>query len=224
MSNVQRVQALFSADDWERGFPLADPVYTYLNFLKAVAKFPFFCGETNLDLSLDDSCRRELATLFAHWTQETGKRMPGEGEFWQQALFHVEEMRCKDTTDPSCDYKQAGWADDAWPAQPGQQYYGRGPFQLSWNYNYGQFSNVVASPSSFNSKLFLLENPDLVHEDGFLAMAAGIWFYMTPQDPKPSMHDVMTGFFQPNEQDAAANITATFGTTTNIINGGIECG
>ena len=136
----------------------------------------------------------------------------------------MEEIRCSGTTDPSCDYKQAGWADDAWPAQPGAQYYGRGPFQLSWNYNYGQFSNVIASPSAYNSKLHLLKHPDLVHEDGYLAMAAGIWFYMTPQDPKPSMHDVMTGFFEPNEVDLAHNITATFGLTTNIINGGFECG
>jgi hypothetical protein len=72
--------------------------------------------------------------------------------------------------------------------------------------------------------MYLLENPELVHEDGFLAMAAGIWFYVTPQDPKPSMHDVMTGFFIPNSADVAANIGATFGTTINIINGGFECG
>lgn len=85
------------------------------------------------------------------------------------------------------------------------------------------FSNVFA-PSAYNSKLYLLENPELVHEDGSLAMTAGIWFYMTPQDPKPSMHDVMTGFFVPNSSDAAAGIGADFGTTTNVINGGFECG
>lgn len=55
-------------------------------------------------------------------------------------------------------------------------------------------------------------------------MAAGIWFYMTPQAPKPSMHDVMTGFFEPNAIDEGNNITASFGTTINIINGGFECG
>ena len=55
-------------------------------------------------------------------------------------------------------------------------------------------------------------------------MTAGIWFYMTPQDPKPSMHDVMTGFFEPTSADMAANIGADFGTTTNIINGAMECG
>ena len=55
-------------------------------------------------------------------------------------------------------------------------------------------------------------------------MTAGIWFYMTPQDPKPSMHDVMAGFFEPTSADIQANIGANFGTTTNIINGGLECG
>ena len=38
------------------------------------------------------------------------------------------------------------------------------------------------------------------------------------------MHDVMTGFFEPNANDLASNIGANFGTTTNIINGRIECG
>ena len=55
-------------------------------------------------------------------------------------------------------------------------------------------------------------------------MAAAIWFYMRPQDPKPSMHDVMTGFFEPNQIDLDNNMEATFATTINIINGGLECG
>ena len=38
------------------------------------------------------------------------------------------------------------------------------------------------------------------------------------------MHDVMTGFFEPKDNDHAANIGANFGSTTNIINGGLECG
>lgn len=166
-----------------------------------MAKFPSFCNESNkAEYNLDQMCRRELSTIFAHWGQETGKRSPGEGEFWQQALYWVQEIRCNGTNDPSCNYQGSGWSADAWPNVPGKQYYGRGPFQLSWNYNYGQFSNVFA-PSSYNSKMYLLENPELVHQDGYLAMAAGIWFYVTPQDPKPSMHDVMTGFFIPNSAD-----------------------
>lgn len=72
--------------------------------------------------------------------------------------------------------------------------------------------------------MYFLENPHLIAQDGSLAMSSGIWFYMTPQDPKPSMHDVMTGFFVPNDIDIQKNIGADFGTTTNIINGGLECG
>ena len=55
-------------------------------------------------------------------------------------------------------------------------------------------------------------------------MTAAIWFYMTPQDPKPSMHDVLTGFYEPNDVDDEAKLGADFGTTINIINGGQECG
>lgn len=119
--------------------------------------------------------------------------------------------------------KAFGCCVQRWPNQPGVQYYGRGPMQLSWNYNYGQFSNVFGV-SSYNSKMELLKDPDSVAREGYIAMAAGIWFYMTPQDPKPSMHDVMTGNFEPNSIDNENNIKASFGTTTNIINGGLECG
>ena len=180
--NVQRVQSFFSEAQWAAGFPQANPIYTYENFLKAVSKFPKFCGESNTafnNLTVEQACKRELAAIFAHWGQETGKRDPADGPFWTQALYWVQEIRCNGTNDPSCDYKAYNWAADAWPNDPDEQYYGRGPMQLSWNYNYGQFSNIFA-PSSYNSKLYLLENPDLVHEDGALAMMAGIWFYMTP--------------------------------------------
>lgn len=151
---------------------------------------------------MDETCKRELSTIFAHWGQETGKRDPSDGEFWTQGLYWIQEIRCNGTGAANCDYTSGGWASDAnaWPPVAGKQYYGRGPFQLSWNYNYGAFSNVFA-PSSYNSKDYLLENPELLATDGFLAMAAGIWFYMTPQSPKPSMHDVVTGFFEPNAAD-----------------------
>ena len=53
-ANVQRVQSILSQADWDRGFPHADAIYTYDNFLKAVAKFPSFCNESNkAEYSLD---------------------------------------------------------------------------------------------------------------------------------------------------------------------------
>jgi len=46
---------------------------------------------------------------------------------------------------------------------------------------------------------------------------------MTPQNPKPSMHEVVVGLFKPNADDTKKNIVDGFGATINIINGGIEC-
>lgn len=121
---------------WDTAFPHRNPLYTYDDFLKAVGKFPAFCNETNLaGKTLDESCKRELSTLFAHWGQETGARDPGRGEFWTQALYYVSEI-CSQTGSCS-EYKSYNWSNDVWPNQAGVKYYGRGPFQLSWNYNYG---------------------------------------------------------------------------------------
>jgi len=47
-------------------------VYTYENFLKAVAKFPYLCGENNTGFSDLDACKREIAALSAHFVKETG--------------------------------------------------------------------------------------------------------------------------------------------------------
>lgn len=47
---------------------------------------------------------------------------------------------------------------------------------------------------------------------------------MTPQSPKPSMHEVLTGYFVPSTSDTKNKIGTHFGTVTNIINGKEECG
>ena len=38
------------------------------------------------------------------------------------------------------------------------------------------------------------------------------------------MHDIMTGYFVPNSTDITNNMTASFASTINVINGGLECG
>jgi hypothetical protein len=94
---------------------------------------------------------------------------------------------------------------------------------LSWNYNYGAFSEVLVE-SKYDSVMYLLENPDQVHTDAFTVFTSALWFYMTPQSPKPSIHDVATGFMVPTGTDVNGGFGPTFGTSTNIINGGQECG
>ncbi|KAJ1399039.1 Lysozyme-like domain superfamily [Sesbania bispinosa] len=102
------------------------------------------------------------------------------------------------------------------PCAPGKQYYGRGPIQISWNYNYGQCGRAIG--------VDLLNNPDLVATDPVISFKTAIWFWMTPQSPKPSCHDVITGRWNPSSADRAAGRLPGYGTVTNIINGGLECG
>jgi len=70
----------------------------------------------------------------------------------------------------------------------------------------------------------LLANPERVASEGWLAFASAIWIYMTPMSPKPSMHDIMAGFWQPNPSDTTIGFKLGFGSTINVINGKEECG
>lgn len=74
-------------------------------------------------------------------------------------------------------------------------YFGRGSIQLSYNFNYGQFQEWLHSQ---NLKVDLLNEPNLLMTkmDPPLAIMASLWFYMTPQPPKPAMHDIVLGKFE----------------------------
>jgi chitodextrinase len=105
-ANVQRVTSHLSEDAFDFFFPLADSLYTYENFLKAVAKFPAFCNEYNEDLSglntedIDNTCKRELATLFAHIAYESGNNDPWDTEVdkYRQGLVYVEDDCAEDSS------------------------------------------------------------------------------------------------------------------------------
>ncbi|MBI1572315.1 chitinase, partial [Escherichia coli] len=93
---------------------------------------------------------------------------------------------------------------------------GRGPIQLSYNYNYGPAGEAIGED--------LLNNPDLVATDTVVSFKTALWFWMTPQAPKPSCHAVATGEWTPSDADNAAGRVPGYGVITNIINGGLECG
>ena len=69
----------------------------------------------------------------------------------------------------------------------------------------------------------MLEDPDLVASDGYTAFLSALWFYMTPQAPKPSIHELATKLYVPNTSDVSRGLGAIFGASTMIINGGLEC-
>lgn len=176
--------------------------------MRAAAKFPAFCNETNIEgQDVETACRRELSTLFAHWTISSGKNDIAQGDPTTQGLYLLREAYCEANpgATPYCEYKHGGWTNDSWPSSETEQYYGRGPSQLQWNQQYGQFSNVMGT-STFNSKLTFLENPNLVHLDGYVAFASALWLHMTPKKPRPSVHDVVTGFYLPNDTDTQVGI------------------
>jgi len=129
---------LVDEDDWEELFPIRADLYEYDGFLRAVGKYEAFCGETNIaGYTLDQSCARELAALFAHFGQETGlhdeTQETVQVEEWRQGLYWVTEIRCTEglssqAGSSGCDYKMPGFSGDVYPPQANVQYYGRGPF------------------------------------------------------------------------------------------------
>ncbi|KAG9152316.1 hypothetical protein Leryth_021257 [Lithospermum erythrorhizon] len=65
-----------------------------------------------------------------------------------------------------CDSKYAQY-----PCAPGKRYYGRGPLQLTWNYNYGSVGQNINDD--------LLNNPDKVATDNVVSFKAALSFWMT---------------------------------------------
>ena len=92
-ANVRRVERLMSSADWDYLFPLRAPEYTYGGFLRAIGKFPAVCGDYADGRDADAICRKTLATMFAHFAQETGAHESYRPEpEWRQGLRWVREM------------------------------------------------------------------------------------------------------------------------------------
>ncbi|KAK1320958.1 hypothetical protein QJS10_CPA03g02389 [Acorus calamus] len=177
--------------------------YTYDAFVAAANSFGGFArtGDTN-------TRKREIAAFLAQTSHETTGGWPSapDGPYSWGYCF-------KEERNPPDNYCRSS---AQWPCAPGKSYFGRGPIQISYNYNYGPAGRAIGAN--------LLRNPDLVATDPTISFKTAFWFWMTPQSPKPSCHDVITGRWQPSSADRAAGRLPGFGVTTNIINGGLECG
>ncbi len=226
--NVRRVEAIITSSVWEYLFPRRNSAYTYTKFLRAVAKFRGLCATYTDGRNSDAICRKSLATMFAHFAQETGGHNAADTvPEWRQALVFVREAGCVENGSGGCGYNAecspGTWQGQAWPCGTNadgsyKQYFGRGAKQLSYNYNYGPFSQAM-----FGDIRVLLDDPAQV-ADTWLNVASAVYFFVTPQSPKPSMLHVVDGTWVPNAHDQSRGISPGFGATTNIINGGIECG
>ncbi|MQL84243.1 hypothetical protein Taro_016742 [Colocasia esculenta] len=178
--------------------------YPYSAFVEATRRFPRFGGAGS-----PDTRKREIAAFLAQISHETtgGWATAPDGPYSWGLCF-------KEEISPQSNYCDS--SNTRWPCYPGKSYHGRGPIQLSWNYNYGPAGMALGFDG--------LRNPEVVANNSVVAFQTALWFWMTPQQPKPSCHDVMVGRYRPTAADVAANRTAGFGLVTNIINGGLECG
>lgn len=207
---------IFSQADFNALFPNANlaarrgdagqyAIFTYDFLIRAAASFPAFACTGTLAQR-----KRELSAFLAQTSQESSGWWSGQKYEW--GYVYSTEL-CA----PNCaSYVQS---DATYPPVNGQNYYGRGPMQLSWNYNYGP-----ASQALYGDKNVLLNSPNRVLTDDAVAFKAALWFWFTAQYNKPSCHDVITGQWSPSSTDTSAGRVAGFGLLTNIINGGIECG
>ena len=201
------LSSLLAPAEYEKLFPHHHPLYTYEALIKAAAAFPLFAGEGDAPLR-----KRELAAFFAHIAHETTDGWSGaKGGPYVWGLYYTEEQACRDG---HCTQYNTGGTS---PYQPvaGKSYFGRGPLQLSYAYNYGLAGAELGLP--------LLAHPELVSTDGVVAFTTALWFWMKEQHPKPSCHAVMCGKWQPTPEDLRLHRRPGFGMTINIINGGVEC-
>ncbi|MCG8474381.1 MAG: chitinase [Cytophagales bacterium] len=222
---------IFSKEDFTALFPdsvfveqgqywtrIRNPFYTYEAFLEAASRFPKFCNEGNITLR-----KRELAAFLANTSHETTGGYPNAPNGpYSWGYYFIREVGCfnERTQMEQCPgyVDTSGVLGKRYRPAAGQQYYGRGPIQLSYNFNYGYFSDQIGMGDR------LLREPDLLARDSVLSYMSAIWFWMTPQGNKPSCHNALIGRWEPTPADRKANRVPGFGITIDIINGGIECG
>ena len=97
-------------------FPKRNMFYSYQGLVQATKLYPGFASEGTLDVR-----KREAAAFLANMARETGE------------LVYIEQIAKGPYCQDSAKY----------PCAPGQQYYGRGPIQISWNYNYGAAGDAL---------------------------------------------------------------------------------
>lgn len=251
--------------------PFAKPdgstdVFTLNAFKDAVIEYNAWAASKGYKQFLNEGTKSQQALEFLSFWAKSSRETSGswdnapapwivqeqdiEGDIWKGALYWVEEVGY--TTDENGISTAINYVDSgsAYIPYPNRSYYGRGIIQLSWNYNYGAFSEWLYSNGLMKDlitrKDMLLERPDYVATNGQLSILSGIWFWMTPQGAKPSSHDVIYGDMThvstysseqglpqrndgghiPTEEGESYNesvIAYRLGTITNIVNGGLEC-
>lgn len=168
--------SLLSEGVFNSMFPGRNGFYSYAGLVNAANTFGAFANAGDLTAR-----KREVAAFLANVGHETGD------------LIFIEEIAKADycSSSGSC------------PCQGGKQYFGRGPLQLSWNFNYCAAGDALG--------VDLRGNPDLVAQDSTISWRTAIWFWMTS-----------SGAGSRTSHDSMVNGNG-FGETIRTINGSLEC-
>jgi predicted chitinase len=161
-------------------FPSRNGFYTYQGLTAALSAYPGFANTGS-----DTVKKQEAAAFLANVSHETG------------GLVYVVEQN-------TANYPHYCDAGQPYGCPAGQAaYYGRGPIQLSWNFNYKAAGDALG--------IDLLNNPWLVQNDSAVAWKTGLWYWNTQSGP---------GTMTPH--NAMVN-GAGFGQTIRSINGSLDC-
>ena len=164
-----------SEAQYNQMFPRRVPYYNYSGLIAALSAYPAFANSGS-----DTTKRQEAAAFLANINHETGGGV------------YVREQN------------QANWPLYCSSGNcGGKQYYGRGPTQLSWDYNYRSAGDALG--------IDLLNNPDRVADDSATGWKTALWYWNTQRGQAArTPHDAMIS-------------GAGFGETIRAINGGLEC-
>jgi chitinase len=143
--------------------------YTRQSFLDAVGSFSSFATGS------EQQAKREIAAFFAHVTHETGH------------FCYINEIN--GASRDYCDEQNTQY-----PCSAGKGYFGRGPIQLSWNYNYGPAGKAIGFDG--------LNNPEAVGNNAVISFKTAVWYWVS--------------FVQ-------SQMSQGFGATIRAINGPLEC-
>ncbi|MCF6525074.1 glycoside hydrolase family 19 protein [Streptomyces sp. JJ36] len=161
-------------------FPNRNSFYTYQGLIDATSAYPAFANTGS-----DTVQKREAAAFLANVSHETG------------GLVHIVEQN-------EANYPHYCDSGQPYGCPAGNAaYYGRGPIQLSWNFNYKAAGDALG--------IDLLNNPWLVENDPAVAWKTALWYWMTQSGPgtMPAHQAIVGGH--------------GFGETIRAINGALEC-
>merc|ERR1740116_497335 len=203
---------------------------TYDCLIAATLMYPDFASSND-----EDANKREVAAWLGEMSQETTGGGCGQSIENSDGSCSCGPMWCDSHPGGGCSTWGLCFVEEAggtycsssahYPCVPGKSYKGRGPKQLSYNYNYGQFSEKFCG-----DKHVLLNNPEWVASNPTLAWASSIWFWFSGgacnpgETCKPGCHDVFLGRKKMCPADVTAGRKYGLGWVTNVINGGLECG